>query len=122
MSTEAITKHTSIVEYWHDHLSVETIVNLLNENGFTVEKVVHGKCTTASSYPIVICYVTKNVLVSETDRMTALLKSQGITCFRVEGCYQSDLRPTIELVGSVMEFAKPDELAEAIRNAAAIEG
>ena len=130
MSDKPRTDTLFIVEYWHDHLSVEPLVNLLNSNGFTVTNVVLGKCKTASSYPIVVCYVTKDVLVSETDRMTELLKANDISCFRVEGFYAPATtgRAEITIAGSVLAFAKPEERAaaaadqEALRQSATIEG
>jgi len=126
MSAESKHAATFTVEYWHDHLSVEPLVNLLNENGFKVSEMVHGSCKTASSYPIVVCPVSSDVLVSETNRMVALLKSQGIDCFSVEGCHIPDQLTEIMLLGRVTAFAKPGEResaeAEALRDSAAIEG
>ena len=126
MSAESKYAATFTVEYWHDHLSVEPLVNLLNENGFKVSEMVHGSCKTASSYPIVVCPVSSDVLVSETNRMVALLKSQGIDCFSVEGCHIPDQLTEIMLLGRVTAFAKPAEReaaeAEALRDSAAIEG
>jgi hypothetical protein len=126
MSAESKYAATFTVEYWHDHLSVEPLVNLLNENGFKVSEMVHGSCKTASSYPIVVCTVSSDMLVSETNRMVALLKSQGIDCFSVEGCHIPDQLTEIMLLGRVTAFAKPGEReaaeAEALRESAVIEG
>lgn len=126
MSKKPRTDTSFIVEYWHDHLSVEPLVNILNANGFTVTNVVHGKCKTASSYPIVVCYVTKDALVAETDRMASLLKANEIDCFRVKGCHIPGQLTEIILLGSVLAFAKPGEREsaeqEALRQSAAIEG
>lgn len=126
MSDKPRTDTLFIVEHWHDHLSVEPLVNLLNSNGFTVTNVVRGTCKTASSYPIVVCYVTKDVLVEETDRMASLLKANEIDCFRVEGCHIPGQLTEIILLGSVLAFAKPGERQaseqEALRQSAAIEG